>query len=91
MKDGKFKLEKYKNLLSNKDLRKLNLNDLNHENGKFVIPNVFNGYDISYIAVKYLLDNLSDEKFNILIRNNLKVKALGKNLWNIAVLQFTRD
>ena len=54
---------------------------LNHEDKNFVLPNKFNGYDVSYLAVKYLIDTHNEKDFNKLIRNNTKVKEIGKNIW----------
>ena len=35
-----------------------------------------NGYDVSYLTVKYLIDTTSHDEFNKLIRNNEKILEL---------------
>ena len=67
----------------------MNLNNLNHESKNFVLPNKFNGYDVSYLAVKYLIDTHNENDFNKLIRNNAKVKKIGENVWK-KVIQYTK-
>ncbi|MBQ2938121.1 MAG: hypothetical protein IJE05_04515 [Clostridia bacterium] len=77
MRDGKFIREKYINILEG-DIEEINLNLLNHESGSFIIDDKINGYDVSYLAVRYLIETLSKEKFNKLIRNNEKIVETGK-------------
>ena len=43
-----------------------------------MLPNKFNGYDVSYLTVKYLMDTQSKNDFNKLIRDNTKVKNMEK-------------
>ena len=68
-------------------INSINLNDLSHENGNFVTQKL-NGYDVSYLAVKYLIETLSKEKFSMLIRDSKAIKqmrgdslAASKNLF----------
>lgn len=55
-----------------------------------MLPNKFNGYDVSYLTVKYLMDTQSKNDFNKLIRDNTKVKNMekifGKMLLSIFLL-----
>lgn len=53
-----------------------------------MLQNKFNGYDISYLTVKYLIDTQSENEFNKLIRNNIKVKEIGKNIWKEVIKYF---
>ena len=55
--------------------------------GNFVTQKL-NGYDVSYLAVKYLIEMLSKEKFSMLIRDSKAIKqmrgdslAASKNLF----------
>lgn len=50
--------------------------------GEFVdtITNKYNGYDWSYLMVRYLMNTLSNEEFNTLIRDENKVKALEETI-----------
>ncbi|MDO4391920.1 MAG: hypothetical protein Q4C11_02300 [Clostridium sp.] len=82
---GRFVKEKFPIL--KQDINSINLNDLSHENGNFVTQKL-NGYDVSYLAVKYLIEMLSKEKFSMLIRDSKAIKqmrgdslAASKNLF----------
>lgn len=72
---GKFVKEKYPILKSNID--KINLNNLQHESESFVTDKI-NGYDVSYLTVKYLMETLSKEEFNKLIRKNEDILKMRK-------------
>lgn len=50
--------------------------------GEFVdtITNKYNGYDWSYLMVRYLMDTLSNEEFNTLIRDEEKIKELEETI-----------
>lgn len=80
MRDGKFTREKYLNILEG-DIEEIDLNILDHENGSFIIDDKTNGYDVSYLAVRYLIEILSKENFNKLIRNNEKIVEIGKIIY----------
>lgn len=82
---GRFVKEKFPIL--KQDINSINLNDLSHENGNFVTQKL-HGYDVSYLAVKYLIETLSKEKFSMLIRDSKAIKqmrgdslAASKNLF----------
>lgn len=82
---GRFVKEKFPIL--KQDINSINLNDLSHENGNFVTQKL-NGYDVSYLAVKYLIEMLSKEKLSMLIRDSKAIKqmrgdslAASKNLF----------
>lgn len=73
---GRFAKEKFPILSSN--IEEIDLNKLEHENGTFVTANI-NGYDVSYLTVKYLLETMSNEDFNSLIRNKDEIIKIRKN------------
>lgn len=73
---GRFEKQKYPILTTN--IENIDLNILQHENGTFVTKEV-NGYDVSYLVVKYLLETLSLKDFNILIRQSQKLIKIRKN------------
>mgnify|MGYP004510415693 CR=1 FL=1 len=75
---GKFIKERFPIL--EKGLNKINLNELSHENQTFMNEKV-NGYDISYLTIKYLIETLTKEEFNKLIRNNEELEKIRK--WNM--------
>ena len=55
-----------------------NLNDLKH--GDSFYNDKYNGYDLSYLSVKYLNDILNPEKFVKLMPNFSKIKKYGDNI-----------
>lgn len=73
---GRFEKERYPILESKVD--KINLNNLQHEKQTFVKEDI-NGYDISYLSVKYLLETLSKEEFNDVIRDSEKLLKMRRN------------
>lgn len=56
-----------------------------------MLPNKFNGYDIAYLTVKYLMDTQTENEFNKLIRDNIKVKEIGKNIWKEVIKYFSAN
>ena len=70
---GRFLKKKFPILDSN--INEIDLNSLKHEEGTFMTQNI-NGYDVSYLTVKYLIDTTSHDEFNKLIRNNEKILEL---------------
>lgn len=73
---GKFIKERFPILKS--EIQDINLNELSHEEGTFVTKEI-NGYDVSYLVVKYLLEILSEEEFNRLIRDNKRIYEIRKD------------
>ena len=55
-----------------------NLNDLQH--GNQFCNNDYNGYYLSYIAIRYLNETLSKEKFRNLMKNFDEIKRIGENV-----------
>lgn len=72
---GKFFKERFPILESNLDY--ININELKHENGTFVNSET-NGYDVSYLTVKYMLETMSKDEFNNIIRDNDKIIKIRK-------------
>ena len=50
---------------------------MQHESESFVTDKI-NGYDVSYLTVKYLMETLSKEEFNKLIRKNEDILKMRK-------------
>ena len=72
---GKFIKERFPILKSN--IKEIDLNELKHENGTFVTENI-NGYDVSFLTVKYLIETLSRDDFNKIIRNHQEIIKIRK-------------
>ena len=72
---GKFIIARYPILKST--INEIDLNELKHEKNNF-ITNEINGYDVSYLTVKYLLETLSKDEFNDLIRNENEIIKIRK-------------
>lgn len=45
----------------------------------------FNGYDLSYFAVRYLIDSNSEEEFYKIMKSKDKIKNIGVNVLDTAV------
>ena len=69
--DSLFKEFVIKNI---KDLQNFNLNTLDHKDKNFGNKN---GYNLSYIALKYLHDNFEKQKFLEIIKDENTLKQLG--------------
>ena len=59
------------------------INDLKH--GSDFVNENYNGYDLAYLAVKYLIENNSDEDFYLIMRSKDAIKDIGENILNIAI------
>ncbi len=57
-----------------------NLNNINHDENTFCIKELYNGYNLSYLAVKYLKEVLDEEEFKELLYDVEKVKQYGNIL-----------
>ena len=56
------------------------LNKVSHENG--FVTDDYNGYDLSYLAVRYLSETLSEEEFKRLLFNPQLIEGYGKDIVN---------
>lgn len=74
-------IDLYKNfLLENvKDYEQININNLNHEDKSFGMNN---GYNLSYIAIRYLHDVLNKKDFIDTIKDKDKLYNLGNTIIN---------
>lgn len=58
-----------------------NLNDLEHGNSFY--NDKYNGYDLSYLSIRYLNETLKPEEFIKLMSDFSQIKELGNNIVNI--------
>lgn len=58
--------------------RKPNLNEISH--GNDFICNDYNGYDLSYLAIRYLSELLSESEFTNLMGNFEQIKHYGETI-----------
>lgn len=56
----------------------ININDLSH--GASFVTSEYNGYDLSYFAVRYLLDTLDSKQIIEIIKDKDKAIKLGKTI-----------
>lgn len=56
------------------------MNTLEHEN--FFVNEDYNGYDLSYLSIKYISEVLSTEQFKDLMSDFEKISQLGNNIIN---------
>lgn len=78
--------DNFKEFLNNRVFNIVNIpciNDLNH--GSDFVNENYNGYDLAYLAVKYLIENNSDEDFYLIMRSKVAIKDIGENILNIAI------
>ena len=57
----------------------INLNKINHNDNNFVNDN-YNGYDISYLCIKYLNEILTSEEFINLMTDLEKINYYGETI-----------
>lgn len=57
-----------------------NLNELKH--GNIFYNDDYNGYDLSYLAIRYLNEILTEKEFKNLLGNFDKIKKYGENILN---------
>ena len=55
----------------------INLNELNHNDRSFGNQN---GYNLSYIAIRYLHDKLKSKEFLKLLQDEKRLKSVGKGI-----------
>ena len=60
-----------------KDIEDIDLNELNHNDRSFGNKN---GYNLSYIAIRYLYETTQQEEFADIIRNEATLKQLGEKI-----------
>ena len=76
----------FKEFLNNKIFSIKNIpciNDLNH--GKSFVNENYNGYDLSYLVVRYLIENNSQEDFYLIMKSKNKIRNIGENILEIAI------
>lgn len=59
------------------------INNLKH--GSDFVNKNYNGYDLAYLAVKYLIENNSDEDFYLIMKNKKVIRDIGENILDIAI------
>lgn len=67
-------------------LNKIRITEFEH--GSKFVNDEYNGYDISYLLVRYLIENFSNDEINILIRDNDQVHKLEENIMNDVISYF---
>ena len=45
----------------------------------------YNGYDLSYLVVRYLIENNSQEDFYLIMKSKNKIRNIGENILEIAI------
>ena len=63
------------------------MNQLNH--GAMFVNEEYNGYDLSYLAVRYLLETKSKNEIHEIIRNSDKALELGKDVLPCAMSYYS--
>lgn len=64
-----------------------NMNQLTH--GEMLVNEEYNGYDLSYLAVRYLLETKSKNEIHEIIRNSDKALELGKDVLPCAMSYYS--
>lgn len=64
------------------------MNDLIH--GKIFVNDDYNGYNLSYFVVRYMLESMSYEDILSTIKESKKVKLLGQNILNDAIQYYSK-
>ena len=75
------KFKKYYFEVRNNTKNKPNLNDIKH--GDSFINDYYNGYDLSYLSVRYLSEILDKDEFKNLMSDFSKIKEYGKNIISV--------
>mgnify|MGYP007047910413 CR=1 FL=1 len=78
--------DNFKEFLNNRVFNIVNIpriNDLEH--GSDFVNENYNGYDLAYLVVKYLIENNSDEDFYLIMKSKKVIKGIGENILNIAI------
>lgn len=63
------------------------MNTLTH--GNLFVNKEYNGYDLSYLAVRYLLETKSKEEIHEIISDSNKVIQIGENILPQALSYYT--
>ena len=59
-------------------LKRFKLNELEH--GLKFVNDDYNGYDISYVIVRYIIENYKNEDLNNLIRDKYQINKLEEHI-----------
>lgn len=54
------------------------INELTH--GNAFVNDKYNGYDLSYLVVRYLIENNSEDDFNSIMRDKKKILSIGEHV-----------
>ena len=54
------------------------MNSITH--GELFVNEDYNGYDLSYLAVRYLLEKKTKEEIQEMVKNSEKVLEIGENV-----------
>ena len=76
----------FKEFLNNKIFSIKNIpciNDLNH--GKSFVNDNYNGYDLSYLVVRYLIETNSQRDFYFIMKDKDLIKSIGNNVLESAM------
>ena len=65
-----------------------NMNDLTH--GKKFVTETYNGYDLSYFVVRYLLETMSQDRIRTIIKDSQKTEELGKTILSNAIQYYVQ-
>ena len=83
--------EKFKEFIQNRILKipdMPNMNDLTH--GKKFVTETYNGYDLSYFVVRYLLETMSQDRIRTIIKDSQKTEELGKTILSNAIQYYVQ-
>ena len=83
--------EKFKEFIQNRILKipdMPNMNDLTH--GKKFVTETYNGYDLSYFVVRYLLETMSQDRIRTIIKDSQKTEKLGKTILSNAIQYYVQ-
>lgn len=72
-------LKRFMEKVEKETLVRTDLNLITHEKRNFKTKE-YNGYDLSYLSVRYLKENLTNEEFKALLCNKELIERCGKNI-----------
>lgn len=78
--------EKYRKFIDSIKCGKtdIDMEELNHE-GNFVKGNLYNGYDLSYLCVRYIIETYPHNEIIELIEDTNKIEYIGKDILQKAI------
>ena len=53
------------------------------------MPGVYNGYEISYLIVKYIFENMNEDKIRKIITNTSYTKSIENELYDNAIKYYS--